>query len=470
MKKPFGLKHVLILIVLLMLILAPRPIAGYLDLAQAVVRSVGQFKYLDIAPYYASAAERIPWRPDLYEQAGFTYQHGDDYSKAEKFYQLALQHHALSSNGWMAWGDALYSLGDVPGAVAIWEEALRQENPDPYVHAHLADGYEKMENYSSAVQEWKTFLQVYPNEGVEHYRLGLLLMATAPEQALPELMQAAQIDTDLDPTVQGLRKTLNTALLSDDRASQFLVSGRALAELGEWDLAAEAFRNAIAGRANYAEAWAWLSEAEQQQGQDGSPEINKALASSPESAMVQGLYGMYLQRQEKPEAALAAFQKAADLEPDNPGWQLALGSASEQTGNLVAAYGYFSHAVELAPEDASTWRALVAFSVNNDVDVDGTGLPAARKLINLAPDDWQTYDLAGQVGFLLEDYASAEDYLKKAVQMDPTQAAPALHLGLVYLQTGDRNSAYSYLALARTLDPDGPFGWQAGRVLEQYFP
>ena len=142
MKKTFRPTHALILIAVLMLSLAPRPLAGYLDLAQAQVRSVGHVKFLDIAPYYASAAERIPWRPDLYERAGFAYQNGDDYSTAEKFYRLALLHHALSSNGWMALGSAIYAQGDVPGAVAIWEEALKQKDPDLFVHAYLAEGYE----------------------------------------------------------------------------------------------------------------------------------------------------------------------------------------------------------------------------------------------------------------------------------------------------------------------------------------
>jgi predicted Zn-dependent protease len=108
--------------------------------------------------------------------------------------------------------------------------------------------------------------------------------------------------------------------------------------------------------------------------------------------------------------------------------------------------------------------------VNNLVDVDVTGLPAARKLIGLAPEDWQSYDLAGQAAFLLDDYPSAEDYLKKAIQLAPTQAAPALHLGLVYLQSGVLSSAYSYLNLAKIYDPDGSYGWQAGRLLEQFFP
>ena len=149
---------------------------------------------------------------------------------------------------------------------------------------------------------------------------------------------------------------------------------------------------------------------------------------------------------------------------------MALGSASEQTGDLVAAYEYYVHAVELAPDDASTWKALVAFSVNNEVDVDITGMPAARKLVGLAGDDWQSYDLAGQAEFALENFPAAIIYINKAIQMSPTQAAPALHLALVYLQTGEREQAYSYLSLAKTFDPNGPLGWQAGRLLEQYFP
>ncbi len=469
MKKTFEPTHVLILIALLTLILVPRPLAGYLDLKSAD-RFEAAGEQAAAASAYTSAAQRIPWMPSLWEKVGDVYLNSNDYSKAEKFFRLALQHHALSPNGWRALGEVIYSQGDVPGAVAVWEEALKQKDPDPYVHLDLADGYEKMENYAGAVQEWKIILQASTDYAWGHYRLGLLLMATAPDQALPELMQAAQLDPDIEPTVHGLRTALNTALLSDDEAAHFLAAGWALGTLGEWNLAAEAFHNAITTRADYAEAWAWLGEAEQQLGQDGGHEIEQALTFSPESAMVQGLYGLYLQRQGKPDAALAAFHKAADLEPENPGWQLALGSASEQTGNLIAAYGYYFHAVELGPKDASTWRALATFCVNNNVDMEETGLPAAQKLIDIAPGDWKSYDLAGQAAFLLEDYIDAEIYLKKAVQMSPTQAAPALHLGLVYMQTGDRDKAYSYLTLARTFDPDGPYGWQAGRLLEQYFP
>ena len=478
MKKTFGTTHVLILIALLTLILAPRPISGALDLKTAEhLEVVGDFA--QAASAYISAAQRLPWQPSLWEKAGDTYLEGKDYSNSEYCYGMADRGHTLSPSGYIRWGDVEFALGNQKFAIDIWNDLLKKGGDPSILLPRIARSIQVLaisspqdsfELYNDEIQTWQKYLLGQPGDAAAHYRLGLLLMAFSPADALPELMQAAHFDPELVPTIEGLRTTLNKTLLSDDRSEHFLVAGQALGALGEWNLAAEAFHIAISERKDSAEGWAWLGEAEQQRGQDGGKEIEQALAFNPGSAIVQGLNGLFLQRNGKLEAALTAFHKAAELEPGNPAWQIALGSASEQVGDLVAAYGYYFHAMELAPEDASTWRALAIFSVTNVVDVDVTGLPAARKLIGLAPDDWQSYDLAGQAEFLLEDFPAAEIYLKKAVQMNPTLSAPALHLGLVYMQMGDRTSAYSYLILAKTFDPEGSDGWQAGRLLGQYFP
>jgi predicted Zn-dependent protease len=113
---------------------------------------------------------------------------------------------------------------------------------------------------------------------------------------------------------------------------------------------------------------------------------------------------------------------------------------------------------------------LAEFSLRNSVDLAGIGLPAARKLLDLAYNDWQSQDIIGQVTMETNDLIGAESYLRKAVELGPTQAAPYLHLGLLYLQTRKLGLAYSNFLQVQALDPDGPFGWQASRMLKQYFP
>jgi tetratricopeptide (TPR) repeat protein len=458
-------RAVLISFVLLLLVLAPRPLAGYLELRRAQsLESTG--KHEAAASALAAAAERLPWQPSLWEKAGMEAWLGVDHANALIYLKQAAGRKAISQAGWLMLGNTYQDSGDLPSALDAWSHAL----PLAEAYRHLAQVQRQMGNFQAARVSLQADLQANPQDAEAHYALGLLEMAAAPQDALPQLMQAVQDDPALDKTVQSLRSVLNTALLSDDPAYRLVLSGRALGAVGGWDLAAEAFRNAITARPDYAEAWAWLGEAEQQQGQTGKNELEKALALNPDSAMTQSLYGLYLQRQKQPKQALEAFLKAAALEPEEPAWQMALGSAYEQTGDLVVALEHYQRAADLAPEAANVWQALAAFSLRNGVDLAGVGLPAARKLVELANDDWQSVDLAGQILLGLDDSTGAEVLLKKALELAPLQAAPSLHLGLLYLQTENRAAAYSYLNQAKAFDPDGPAGLQAKRLLEQYFP
>jgi tetratricopeptide (TPR) repeat protein len=455
----------LILIGLLVLILAPRPLSGWLDLLAAQCRGL-QGDLPGAAYAYAAAAERIPWQPTLWARAGEAAFSAGEIQDSIVYFQRAEGRAALSQAGWADFAKAYQINGDTADAIAAWKKAL----PSVSAYAYLADNYRQEGDLSAALEDWRALIALDAKNANAHYQLGLLLTATSPEQAVPELMSAAQLDPKLDASVQSLRTSLNTALLSDDRAYQLTISGIALGGLGAWDLAGEAFRRATVINPGYADAWAWLGESKQHGGQDGLMDLQKAILLDPGSAMIQDLYGIYWQRQGQTTRALAAFQRAAELEPDNAGWQMALGSAYEQSGDLVAALEHYNDAVTLSPQDASTWRALAEFSLNNDVDVAGTGLPAVQKLLALAPADWQSDDLAGLAAFEMSHLVEAEQLFLKAIQIAPDQAAPHEQLGLAYLEAGDRASAYPQLIQATTLDPNGTYGDQAQRLLEQNFP
>jgi tetratricopeptide (TPR) repeat protein len=471
-KKPSLLelgRNGLILFVLLALVWIPRPAAGYLDLASAHRYEAGK-KALEAGAEYASAAGRLPWEPDLFEQAGNAYLNGKDYIAAADYYGRAALRHALSTAGYQNWGDAELMLDHPSLAVDIWSSALGRGGDSTSLLPRIARADEELSHFGLAIQAWQKYLAGRPGDPFALYRLGLLLMTTSPGDALSDLMQSARLDPSLDTIVQGLRTALNTALLSNDGAYQLLVSGRALAALGKWALAEQAFDNATVLNPDYADAWAWLGEAKQQQGLDGKIEIEHAMKLNSNSAMVQSLYGVYLQRHGQPKMAVLAYQQAASLEPENAGWELALGGAYEQIGDLVAALAHYQQAVRLAPDDPVAWRALASFSLRNSVDLIGIGLPATLRLMELSNNDWQSFDIAGQILLETGDPVGAEDMLKRAIDLDPTQPAPPLHLALLYLQGSDRSKAFSYLTQAKTFDPNGPYGWQANRLLEQYFP
>ena len=110
------------------------------------------------------------------------------------------------------------------------------------------------------------------------------------------------------------------------------------------------------------------------------------------------------------------------------------------------------------------------YCLTYQVDVDTTGLAAVNELARLSPGDWLTWDLAGQVMFFKADYARAQEFLDKAHSLDSSQPAVSVHLALVYLEQGDGELAYVSLQEAISLDPQGPYGVQAARLIEQLFP
>ncbi len=465
MKQKPGLTQTAIILALLVLLIAPRLAAGALDLKTAH-RSFERGDYAAAAEAFALAASRLPWRSDLWGQAGQAAWLAGNPQQALQWFAEGEKRLALRPTDWLACGDAYQALGDMESAIRAWQ----QSGPLAAAERRLAQASRQAGEYETAIASLRHAIELAPRDADVHYQLGLLLTAIRPQEALTELMQAASLDPTLEEPVRHLRAELNRAFLIDAPAYQFLTAGRALASLGQWDLASEAFRRAIEADEKYAEAWAWLGEARQHTGLDGRPQLERALSLDPASASIHALEGLYWLRQGQPEKGLQACAKAAALEPENPAWQVALGDAASAAGNFSQAIVYYQQAIELDNENVDAWRGLALVSVNNGADVEGTGRMAARQLLRLAPNDWQTYDIAGRMATLLGARDEAKKHFLHAIEMAPTQPAPHLHLAQAYLEFGNLPAAYDKLMDTLQLDPQSAYGWQAQRLLEQYFP
>jgi tetratricopeptide (TPR) repeat protein len=240
--------------------------------------------------------------------------------------------------------------------------------------------------------------------------------------------------------------------------------------LDEWDLAHAAFLQATEHDPTFAEAWAFLGEANQQLGESGLTDLEVAWALDPDSLSANILLSLYWQRQNEMEDALFYLEYAAKLAPINPALQADLGSLYLRMGDLAAALEHYQRATQISSQEPRYWVLLATFSVEHEVYLEEAGLPAALRAYELAPQDAAVSVLLGRAYFLLGDYVNAGDFYLNALAINPDYAPAHLHLGLLYLALDNRPAAQQEFQLAMQLDPEGQTAMFARKLLAQHFP
>jgi tetratricopeptide (TPR) repeat protein len=462
---------IFLLVLAVVLVLIGRPLLAEYHLWQARLDRENNAP-LQASAHLALAAALTPRQIGLWEQAGHESMLGGDPTGAIRLFKQAAALGGLSPQGQVELGDALQAGGDLQGAMQAWQAAPASVD----AWSRLVKAHDTLKDYPAEIADLKALLRLQPGQARTAYRLGLLLAAVDPASSTAYLSQAASLDPTLVTAAQTIQRSLDTAGLQSEPAYTYLLIGRALASLGEWDLAAEAFYRATLARPDYAEAWAFLGEARQRsaplksEGQEGLAELQKAWDLDPSSVSANTFLGLYWQLHAKPDMALVYLKKAASLDPKNPVLQTELGNAMATLGDLQAALGYYQGAIELEPNNPVYWRILAEFSLMHQVQIHDVALPAARQAVLIDPHDPIGLDLLGQAFFLLEDYANAERTLTRALEASSAYAPAHLHIGQTYLMEGKLDQGRLELNQTISLAPDTPFAEQARRLLERYFP
>jgi tetratricopeptide (TPR) repeat protein len=464
------LYRALILLTVFGLIFTPPVLTGYAELQNAVLAwESGDFSIS--AASYRRALRFLPWRKDLWEDAATSTFFAGGFETSIPLFEKAVQRDSLSANGWDLYGQAYWWGDDHQSAREVWETGVDAYPDHAQLYAHLSTVYFGQGDLLAereALENWIT-LGSEP-DATAHYRLAILLSVTDPDRALGEFILTSSLDAQYDPVVETMRTAFTLASLETNKSRQLILIGRGLGLVNEWELAADAFRQAVDADGENAEAWAWLGEAEQQLGRDGRAELDKALSLGRENPIVRSLRGLYWMRQGRDEQALAEYLLAAEYDLENPAWHISIGEAYALRGDLQAALSAYLRATEIAPKDATVWRLLAAFCAQYNIQVEDVGLSAAYMAIELTGEDPLALDVMGWSLTLLERYDEAQDVLEHALSLDPQLAQAHLHYGIVAMQVEDWGTAREHLQQARDLDMDGPVGEQAQVLLNQYFP
>ncbi|MGE5222192.1 MAG: tetratricopeptide repeat protein [Omnitrophica WOR_2 bacterium] len=450
--------------------IAPRPHEEDRSL-RLVQRALSVEAYRMASIQLARALQYIPWRSDLWERAGQYALQGGEPQAAIQNFQQAKKVLGLTPEGYLGLGDAYQASGDLTSAVRTWQ-ALQ---PSVEVYSRLSQAHAALGDYPSQVKDLKGLIALQPKEAKYVYQLGLLQSALQPESAQPYLEQAAQLDGQYAKTADGIVQAIQSARESGEPAYLNLIAGRTLASLEEWKLASVAFRQATQVRPDYAEAWAFLGEALQhltEAGKDkaaGLAELQKAHQIDPGSLVANTFLALYWQRQGNYEQALSYLRSAAASDRTNPTLQTEMGNILAEMGDLPAALACYQKATELVPDNPVFWRILAEFSLANQIQIREIALPAARQAVLLSPDDPVALDLLGESFLMLEDYTSAGRFIQRALASNPDYVPAHLHLGIFFILQGKLEEGRQELLKVKELDPNGPYTGQAQRVLERTF-
>lgn len=418
-----------------------------------------------------------PWRNELWELAGLSALQGDLPQVAIAYLERARGVRLLSPEAYLSLGDAYQQIGNRLAAQTTWQAALDQGASAQEVYKRLLTIHRAEADDAAIIADLQALTALNPADGELHYLLGLYLATQQPEAALAHLAQAAEINQGLKPKAEALLRAITSARRADDVAYTFLEVGRALAALGEWELAEEAFLQAAEQRPDYADAWAYLGEARQQNlprgealADQGLAELDRALSLDARSLAANTFMALYWQRRAEYARALEVMQAITRIYPDNPVLQAELGRALALTGDLPGALRAYQRAATLAPRNPDYWRLLADFCVRHEYQVRQVALPAARQAAALDPNDPANLDMLGQVLLLLQDLTSAERAFQRALDVDANYSPAHVHLGLALILREEHAQAYSRWEQVVQKDPHSPAAEQARRLLQNYFP
>ncbi|MFC1996358.1 tetratricopeptide repeat protein [Chloroflexota bacterium] len=407
-----------------------------------------------VADNLATVAEQQPWRSGIWEAAGDAAIAADDAQKADVYYGRAATDGELSPAGYLAWGDANWQAGNSHKALQIWDIAERlgvsQEQTlerKAAVYRLQGEDMSLIDTLGSILLLPSTANQQPSDLSILNHELGLLLAAYDPFQAPTYLSRALEYNPALKPQISSVNYEIQQDLSNDDPGYLLVISGRALANQGHWDLAEKAFENAVEQDPEYAEAWAYLGEARQhtETGNDPLAALEKAWELDPNSISANTFLALYWQRKDEYEIALEFFQAAANHDPENPAYMVEIGKITALLGDLEAGKEYYWQAILQSSNDSRYVREFLKFTLQYNLDLREVALPLARQLVILNPSDPASLDIMGEILVHLGDMLNGERFFLRALAQDMENDYAHLHLGDLYRsQTKYNQAKYHY--------------------------
>jgi tetratricopeptide (TPR) repeat protein len=285
----------------------------------------------------------------------------------------------------------LHQAGDILGAIAAYEAALRLEPDNAGAHSNLGAALVRLGRYDQAIPHYRKAIAIDPGNPMFPFNLALAIYKSGDVPAAATELKAV---IDHDASNRNARVLLGDCYLrmgrfqdvvdllaplegelGNDRAFAYVL-GSALVET---DHASDAERviDRIFHGGESAEGHLLLATAHLRasDGPAAVAELKQALAMKPSMPVANALMGRALLRSGDQEGAMRAFRRELELNPNDFESNLQLGELKKREEQFDDAMTYIQRALRMRPNDASARFALAGIDV-------GTGKPEdARKIL-----------------------------------------------------------------------------------------
>jgi Flp pilus assembly protein TadD len=324
------------------------------------------------------------------------------------------------------------------GAITPLEHFLAEKPDVAYAHFQLAYAYTALQRSDEARAEYERTITLDPKMSEAYLNLGILLTDRDPPAAVLQLRKAVEllpsqsrprillaVAQERSGEVAAAADSLEAALRLEPR------DGDALVRLGRLYLGTK--------RALEAEA-----------------KFRSAFEIQPNSAPAGLGLAQSLDAQGKPEAA-QAYQKYLELRPSD------VAARDRLVHLLVDQQKYDEALAELNHSDQGRPPALDSLRLRADIQIAQNKLDDAvvtlQKAVALSPGDAQLVGGLGRIYMQKRDFPSAEQELKAALRLDPTNLVYWKDLSSTYYLSGNCPATLAALDVVAKAEPPTAISW-----------
>lgn len=280
-----------------------------------------------------------------------------------------------------------------------------------------------------------------------------LVQLTAEDPGILERLAILYYEND---RAEQARKILLDLHDQGNRSAQVLYYlGRMALESEDYDGAVgysselvEKYPDEVAGYTNLALAYINLDKT-----LDAISLLLKARERFPENFAVNFLLGNTYTLEENYLLAKKSLLSALEISPDSRSAKHLLATVYNHLEEWSLSDQLYRELLETDRNDSQALNNYSYTLVERGINLD-LALEMARKAVALEPDNAAYLDTIGWVYFKLGEYEKALDYIRKSLELESDNPVVLEHMGDILLTTDRRDEALQYYGKALELDPD----------------